>query len=235
MTEARLDDLLDELVAPFETRPDGWTDVLTRARRTRRRYAVAAAAAVALLIVPAVALSGEIASLFQGTPAPPAVSTSFETANRVADMATKNGFADRFPHADVSQAHGVLQVQTSDGPEDLWAAPNEQGGNCWWIDFANDPPVNDEQPGFGACDTKNSGGIEPGITWVYDHPALSTLFGMVHVQADRVVVQLEDGSRLSLPVVEGAFLASLDKGARLGTVTAYDGDEQVASWESPVG
>ena len=64
MTEARIDDLLDGLVPPFEPRPDGWDDVLARARGTRRRYVLAAAAAAALLIVPtAVALRGEITNL----------------------------------------------------------------------------------------------------------------------------------------------------------------------------
>jgi hypothetical protein len=36
-----------------------------------------------------------------------------------------------------------------------------------------------------------------------------------------------------VPVVEGAFLASLDKGARLEHITAYDGDDQVAMWSAP--
>jgi hypothetical protein len=48
-------------------------------------------------------------------------------------------------------------------------------------------------------------------------------------------VRLEDGTSLTLPVVEGAFLASLDRGAQLDHITAYDGDEAVAAWEAPVG
>ena len=42
-----------------------------------------------------------------------------------------------------------------------------------------------------------------------------------------------DGTTRTLPVVEGAFLASLDRDAQLDHITAYDGDEQVASWEMP--
>jgi hypothetical protein len=237
MTETRIDELLDELVRPFDARADGWADVLGRARRTRRRYTLAAAVAAAVVVVPTgVALGGEIASLFQGTPAPPAVSTSFEANNRVADMATQKGFGDKFPHADVSRAHGVLEIQTPDGPEQVWAAPNEQGGNCWWVDFANDPVVNGNQLGFGTCVTgEQSRTIEPGITWEEPHAALATLFGLVHVQADRVVVRLKDGSSRTLPVVEGAFLASLHEGAQLDHITAYDGDEVAASWEPPEG
>ena len=232
MSEPRIDDLLDELVAPFDPRPDGWNDVLRRSRRTRRRYAVAVVALAALLLVPtAVALRGEITNLFQGAPAPPAVTTSFESNNSVADLATQRGFEDRFPRADVSRAHGVLQVETVYGPEDLWAAPDDQGGNCWWVDFANDPPVGGAQPGYGTCDTGEHAPIEPGVYWDEPHGGVSTLFGLVHVQADRVVVTLTDGSTRTLPVVEGAFLAALDKGARLEHISAYDGNEQVAAWQ----
>jgi hypothetical protein len=237
MTEARIDDLLDGLVAPFEPRPDGWDDVLARAGRTRRRYVLVAAAAVALLLVPtAVALRGEITSLFEGTPAPPAVSNTFEGGNRIADLATQKGFGDRFPHADVSRAHGVLEIQTVYGPQDLWAAPNDRGGTCWFWDFANDEPTEPggAQPGSGACDNGgHRASIGTSIGWELAHPAISTLFGLVDVRADRVVVRLQDGSTRTLPVVEGAFLASLDKGARLEHITAYDGDDQVATWTAP--
>jgi hypothetical protein len=237
MTEARIDELLDELVAPFPARPDGWDDVLARAGRTRRRYVLVAAAAAALLVVPtAVALRGEITSLFEGTPAPPAVSNTFEGGNRMADLSTRKGFGDRFPHADVSKAHGVLEIQTVYGPQDLWAAPNDQGGTCWFWDFANDEPSDPSgaQPGSGTCDDGGRrSSIAPSIAWELPHPAVSTLFGLVDVHADRVVVELTDGSTRTLPVVEGAFLASLDRGARLEHITAYDGDEQVATFTRP--
>jgi hypothetical protein len=237
MNDARIDRLLDELVEPFETRTDGWADVRARSRRAGGRYALLAAAVAALLLVPAaVALRGQIASLFQGTPAPPEISSSFEANNRVADMATQKGFGDRFPHADVSRAHGVIEVQTPDGPEDLWAAPTDQGGQCWWVDFVNDPSGPGAKYGFGTCDTtQTSAPIEPGLTWLEPHATLMTLFGRVHVKADRVAVRLEDGTGLTLPVVEGAFLASVDNGSRLAHISAFEGNDEVASWEAPVG
>jgi hypothetical protein len=237
MSEPRLDDLLERFVAPFDPRPDGWHDVLSRAGGARRRYAIVAAAAAALLLVPtAVALRGAITGLFQGTPAPPEISSSFEANNRVADMATQKGFGDRFPHADVSRAHGVIEVQTPDGAEDLWAAPTDQGGQCWWVDFANDPSGPGGKYGFGTCDTtQSSAPIEPGLTWLEPHATLMTLFGRVHVKADRVAVRLEDGTALTLPVVEGAFLASVDNGSRLAHISAFEGNDEVASWEAPVG
>jgi hypothetical protein len=56
------------------------------------------------------------------------------------------------------------------------------------------------------------------------------------VKADRVVVELEDGSARTLPVVERVILASLDKDAQLRQITAYEGDRQVTTWrKAPVG
>ena len=225
MTETRIDELLDELVPAIEPRSDGWEDVLARAHTTRRRYAALAVAALALLLVPtAVALRGQIADLFQGTPAPPAVSTSFQTNNKAADMATQKGFGHKFPHADVSQAHGVIEIQTADGPQDMWVAPNDQAGKCWFIDWANDAPGPGGQFGFGGCypPWPASSDINWGSIWVYPHPDLLTVYGYVLAPAARVDVRLADGSTLTLPVVEGGFLGSMPKGAEVERITAYD-------------
>lgn len=235
MTESRIDDLLDELVPPSAPAAGGWDDVLARAHATRSRYVVLAVAALALLLVPtAVALRGRISDLFQGTPAPPAVSTSFEAGNKVADMATRKGFGDEFPHADVSQAHGVVEIQTPDGPQDLWAAPNEQGGTCWFVDWANDPVGPDgQQFGFGGCDPSPAPAshINWGSVWGYSHPDLITVWGHVFVPADSVHVRLDDGTTTTLPVVEGAFLGSFRKGAQVESLTAYDGSGNVVATE----
>jgi hypothetical protein len=235
MSEAPINDLLEEHVAPFEPRADGWDDVLARARRTRRRYAAIGAALVALLLVPtAVALRGQITDLFQGTPAPPAVSTSFQANNRIADLALRKGFGSKFPHADVAQAHGVLEIQTTDGPEDLWAAPNDQGGQCYFVNFGNDPAGPGGQYGFGGCDPSQTpaSNINWGGVWVEPHPTLFTIWGHVFVPAAEVEVRLEDGSKLTLPVVEGFFLGSLDKGAQVSRITAYGASGDVVAHSS---
>ena len=230
-----IDDMLEEAVPPFETRPDGWKDVLRRARRTRRRYALLAGAVAALLLVPA---GLALRAAFQGTPAPPAVQMWF------ADALTQKGFAHRFPHANVSEAHGVLEVQTPDGPEDLWVAPNDQNGACWFIDFANDPPGPHGQYGFGGCYPVEDlmlgrsrhatygilsprpqslfTGVDWGAVWIEPHPALQTLWGRLTVPAVRVEVDLANGSTLHLPVVENFFLASLSKDDRVTEIRAYD-------------
>ena len=234
MTESRIDELLDEHVPAFEPHSDGWEDVLARAHTTRRRYAALAVAALALLLVPtAVALRGQIADLFQGTPAPPAVSTSFEANNKVADMATQKGFGEKFPHADVSQAHGVIEIQTADGPQDLWAAPNDKGGTCYFVDWVNDAPGPDgQQFGFGGCSQSSppSSDIGWGSIWSYAHPNLLTVYGQVYVPAARVHVQLADGGALTLPVVEDYFLGSLPNGVKVERIIAYnDSGDPVAT------
>jgi hypothetical protein len=232
MTESRIDELLDEHVPVFEPRSEGWEDVLARAHTTRRRYAVLVVAALALLLVPtAVALRGQIADLFEGTPAPPAVSTSFEANNKVADMATQKGFGDKFPHADVSEAHGVIEIQTADGPQDLWVAPSDQGGTCYFIDWANDVPGPGGQFGFGGCSQSSPrSGIGWGNVWAYSHPDLMTLYGHVYVPATRVDVRLADDSVRTLPVVEDYFLGSLPKNVKIDGITAYnDSGDAVAT------
>jgi hypothetical protein len=231
-----IDELLEELVPPFEARGDGWDDVLHRARHTRKRYALITAAVAALLLVPA---GLALHAVFQGTPAPPAVQTWF------ADALTQKGFGNRFPHAKVDQAHGVLEAQTADGPEDLWVAPNDQNGAYWFIDWADDPPGPDGQYGFGGCypfagfmlGRSQHGpyaaisptgfreletGIDWGAVWVYPHPTLQTLWGRLTVQATRVEVDLADGTTLHLPVVESFFLASLSRDDKVTEIRAYD-------------
>jgi hypothetical protein len=240
MTETRIDELLDDYVPAFEPRSDGWEDVLARVRTTRRRYAAVAVMALALLLVPtAVALRGQITDLFEGTAPPPAVSGFFKANNKMADMAMQKGFGARFPHADVGKAHGVIEIQTPDGPQDLWVAPNDQGGVCWFIDFANDPAPNGVHPGSGSCDTSETAHPSSGIAfegpgWDITHPSLYTVDGRVYGDAATVQVAFADGSKITLPVVEGLFLGSLDRPVKMTQVTAYDdAGNQVAQMTRP--
>lgn len=70
--------------------------------------------------------------------------------------------------------------------------------------------------------------------WVEPHPSLVTLWGRVFVPADRVDVQLGDGLTLTLPVVEGVFLGSPDRGAKVAQIAAYDAaDNEVATVSRP--
>jgi hypothetical protein len=192
-------------------------------RRPRRALAVAVAALV--LVPTAVAFGGKLANLFEGTPAPPAVSNAFAESNRVADSVVKQGFVSQWPHADVSKAHGVIEIQTPDGPEDMWAAPDDLGGQCTFIDFANDSPGQNGMPGFGDCPRaapQPDEGIGFGDEWSYKHPDLLTIYGNVYSDAATVRVTFDDGSTATLPVVEHFYLGSVAEGMKVDSVTALD-------------
>jgi hypothetical protein len=196
-----------------------------RTVRPRSRLVLAVAAAALVLVPTAVAFGGKLADLFEGTPAPPDVSTTFAGFNRIADSAVQQGFASRWPQVDVSKAHGVIEIQTPDGPEDMWAAPNDQGGQSYFIDFANDPPGKDGMPGFGGSGNparQSDEKIDFGDIWTYAHPDLMTLYGSLNVDAATVRVTLDDGSTATLPVVEHLFLGSAARGVKVDSVTAYD-------------
>jgi hypothetical protein len=212
----------------------------------RPRIALTAAVVGLVLVPTALAFGHRILDLFQGTPAPPAISFVFTGQNRFAEMAMRAGFAIQFPHVDVSKAHGVIQIETADGPEELWAAPNDQGGQCSFIDFAEQPPgssahnevthVAHNSPGAAdSTSTVNGLGIgtcDPAtpppsnitlhqFAWTL-HPSLVTVTGTVYVDAATVQLTLADGSTTTLPVVERLFLGSFDKRAEVTQVTAYD-------------
>ncbi len=200
------------------------------------RFVVLLVVATLVLLPAALAFGGRIIALFEGTPAPPAVSSNFVAFNQMADMATRNGFAAKFPQADVSNAHGVIEIQTPDGPEHLWVAPNDQGGQCWFIDFADDPPgPSGQQYGFGGCDPSSPppSNISWGTVWVRPHPSLMTVFGHVYVNAATLQLTLADNSTLRLPIVDGLFLGSLDKGDKVTQLTAYDEAGKRAAQTTP--
>jgi hypothetical protein len=212
--------------------PDGrsadWGEVLQRAgipdEGWRWRPVLVAAVVVVALACAGVAIAAGFGA-FEGTPAPPDVSTNFTKLNQFADAAIQKGFSLKLPQTDASKAHGVIETQTSDGPEDLWAAPNNQGGQCFLIDWANDPPGQDgSKYGFNGCEQSPPppSNISFSDVWIYAHPDLMTVYGSVYVPAARVQITLDDGSTVTLPVVENLFLGSLPRGTKLNRAIAFD-------------
>jgi hypothetical protein len=209
----------------------------SRGQRLRGvRPILAAALVVGVLAAAGVGIAAGFGA-FQGTPAPPDVSTSFKQLNEFADVDVQNGFASAFPQTDASKAHGVIEIQTPDGPEDLWAAPNNQGGQCYLIDWANDPVGKEgSRNGFDGCEQTPppTSNISVNDVWVYKHPDVVTVYGSVYVPAATVQISLDDGSSVTLPVVENLFLGSAPRGATVDKVTAFDtaGNEVAQSPES---
>ena len=230
MTDELLTTFRSEVAQPDRATADRIYALATARGKRRRRGAqprlLLGVAVAALVLVPTgVAFGGKLADLFEGTPAPPDIVTNFADFNQMPDPATQQGFAWKWPRADVSKAHGVIEIQTPDGPEDMWAAPNDQGGQCYFVDFANDPPGQHGRYGFGGCDTTTSmsdSKIGFGDIWTYEHPDLLTVNGSVYVDASTVQLAFEDGSTMTLPVVEHLFLGSTAKGMKVEKVTAFD-------------
>jgi len=235
------DEVIARLAAANPVPHDGTLHVL-EAVRLRRSWRPMLGVAVAL-----VALAGAGVAVaagfgaFEGTPAPPEITSDLTVPKQIVADATKQGFAQAFPQADVSHAHGVIEIQTPDGPLDLWAAPNDQGGQCFFIDYANDPVGSSGgKPGTGGCITPDTYGdskiVVDGPEWGIDHPDLLTVYGSVEVDAATVKIGLQDGSALSAPVAEHFFLVSIPKpaaqgDAKLEKVTAFDATgTKVAEW-----
>ena len=168
-----LDHLLDELV-PAERDTGSWSDVLDRARRSRRRYNAAVAAVAALVLAPA---AWAAVNAFEGTPAPQVIQQNF-SYTRVTINPTTGAILDLLPAADASKAHGVLQLQTSDGPLDLWAAPETNGsGTCWFAGWESDISAHYGPIGTGSCTESNDAAINPRTYNAASHPAYTVLVG----------------------------------------------------------
>jgi hypothetical protein len=233
--DAYLDRLLDELVAAQGR--EAWHDVLDRARRSRRRYLVAVALVAALILVPT---SWGIAQAFQGTPAPPTVKADLRFGNKMrAEVAKTLGRKE--PKAIASKAHGVIQVQTADGPINLWAAPATDGGTCYLIAW---------QSGLGAATSScvpatatpaNSDGGPHNLVFStqgdYAHRNYNIVNGYAYGGATTVRVTLSNGKTKTLPVVEGLFLGALRQSThwrlrpKIVSVVAHDAHGQVVgSW-----
>lgn len=224
MMDAHLDQLLDELV-PAEPR-EQWNDVLHRARRSRRRFIAVVAAVGVLVLAPA---TWAAVNAFEGTPAPQVIQQNF-SYTRVTINPTTGAILDLLPAADASKAHGVLQLQTSDGPLDLWAAPEADGsGTCWFVGWESDVSIH--ALGFGSCTTSNDAAITPATYNDASHPAYTVLVGSVTGSETTLDVTLTDGSTTTLPVAEHLFLGALPHGSKLASITGRDANGNVvASW-----
>lgn len=229
--DAYLDGLLDELV-PAEPR-EAWSDVLHRARRSRRRYTAVVAVVGALVLVPA---AWAAVNAFEGTPAPPVIQQNFVQWNAAADMWNlvllnpRTGAVTPYPGADASQAHGVLQLQTADGPLDLWAAPELDGiGSCWFVGWESDLHA-DPAIGNSSCTSADGPAINPQTYNDASHP-YTVLVGSVTGAETTLDVTLTDGSTTTLPVVEHLFLGALPPGSEPASIVGRDAaGNVVASW-----
>jgi hypothetical protein len=223
MTEAYLDDLLDEFVPPPLARAD-WEDVLGRARRDRRRLALIVAVLTALVIVPtALAFGGRLADWFEGKPAPASIRQDFVGFNadmqKMAVGTAKAGLVRKAPQAIAARAHGVLALETADGPVYLWAAPRRGGGICWLTQL-----VAAKRLAVLSCD--EAWPLTRRLTFqtygTVFYPSEQFIIGRVFGGAASVMVALSDGETTKLPVVEGLFVGAYPKHVHPLKIAAYN-------------
>jgi hypothetical protein len=232
MTDTYLDSLLDELVLadPHEA----WSDVLGRARHSRRRVTAVVALVAALVLVPA---TWAAVDAFEGTPAPQSIQQNFlqwdaQAAAQQYALA-QAGFTAKVPRAEPDKAHGVLQLQTGHGPLDMWAAPASGGGTCEFIGWESDLSRPAGAYGYGGCvpaAPQNGDDIAWGeVNLPPTHPSYWVLSGYVYGDAATVDVVLADGRTTTLPVVERLFMAAFASQEKISSLTARDADGTVVA------
>jgi hypothetical protein len=198
------------------------TRALARRRRARpgRRGAVFALASAALLgvllVTPAFGLGGRLLGLIQGSPAPPEVQTHFAVSNEhrktFLAYAEQAGHAlqDRFSPVIAAEARGLFAIESADGPIYLWAAPTEDGRQCWLIQ-AGAAPATGRPYGGGSCDgIDETNAIRPSYGWTAERPSVRIVHARVFDDAiTHVEVELEGAPALVLPVVAGHALGTV--------------------------
>jgi hypothetical protein len=211
-----------------------WLDVRRRARRPWKRVAlvVVVAAAAVLVVAPAFGIGGRALDLIRGDPAPPDVQTYFAASNtlreRMFAQAADAGIElhDRFSRVIPNEARGVIALETPDGPIYLWAAPTEDGRQCWI------GPVD------GSCDGDRTGSLRPeGPGWTIERPSVLIFHVRVYDEAiTRVQLELEGANELSLPVVSGHALGTIPKQEHVvlqSVIGRNDDGDVVARWTRP--
>jgi hypothetical protein len=229
-------DALDRAVPPISNGGGDWDDVLRRAdanvvalRRPRRRIwvAIAAAAAlVALVVNPAFGIGGRVLDWFEGSPAPEEVKRGLsELDGPPEDIAALFGG----PRVRADEARGVIALETSAGLAYLWAAPTDDGGWCWYTQMP-EVPVEGGTTSSAAitCNSFSSAAerLQVGSSGE-ESTGLTLVEGRVQSPITSVELELGDGSREPVKLVNGFFLAEVPTGREAEAVIGRDADGDV--------
>jgi hypothetical protein len=204
-------------------------------RRTllsRRRPLAAALAFVVLLgvllVTPAFGVRGRILDAIQGKPAPPEVKDYFAVNNKqrakLFAFAEKAGAAlhDRFSPVLADQARGVLAIESPDGPVFLWAAPTEDGRECWLLQAAQETPGG----GIASCDViGDPKSLRPETLWSENRPNVMIVYARIYGETiTRVDALLDHGQRMSLAFARGFALGTIARDEKLTAVVGLNDD-----------
>jgi hypothetical protein len=209
-----------------------------RAPRSRRRavsLVVAAGALLgALLVTPAFGLGDRLLDLLQRPAAPREVQEHFAANNTVRKQLfahveeAGHTMQDRFSRVIAGEARGVAAIESADGPIYLWAAPTEDGRQCWLIQ-AGAEAATGRPYGSTSCDvTEVESKIRFGTLWTVERPSVKIVHVRVYDDAiTRAGIVVEDGREVSLPVVAGHALGTVAKETRVLAFVGRDasGDE----------
>jgi hypothetical protein len=203
-------------------------------RSGRRAVSIALAAATVLgvlLATPAFGIGGQVLDLIRGKPAPPEVQTSFAANDTLRAKLYAHAQAagarlhDRFAPVVADQARGVAAIESADGPIYLWAAPTEDGRQCWLIQTGAEAAT--MRPyGVSSCDgTDAEGLIRPQALWTAERPSVEIVHARVYDDViTRVDVELERSPSVSLEVVSGHAIGTVPKDARVVAFVGKDAD-----------
>ena len=248
MSEQVLAELLDRVVPASERgRPD-WAEVMAtvgepsasvqrRRWKPRRRHSalVAALALAVLSVTPAFGVRDRLLDLIEGTPAPVEVKTHFASSDalrtQLFESANEAGATlhDRFSPVVASGARGIFALDTADGPIYLWAAPTEDGRQCWLIQAGSDRATG-RPYGLGGCDNEpHVSDMRPETWWTAERPSVKILHARIYDEAiTHVVAELQDGSTVPLHVAAGHALATVEQDALvLALVGRNDAGEEI--------
>jgi hypothetical protein len=221
VTDALIDDLLDEYVPAVRQLPQ-WEAVLRRARRPRRRAAIVASLAAAVLLPAGIGVAD---GWFTGKPAPPEIRQrfrefdAFEQAMQAAEA--KRGLREKAPIAIARKAYGVLALDTPDGPVYLWAAPERgSAGLCSVLQVYVKPRRTPLE--LTGCDARRRPILEASVYGGAAFPSGNFVQGRASGGAVSVLVELSNGERLRLPVRRTFFLGHIPKHTHPVRTTSYD-------------
>jgi hypothetical protein len=198
----------------------------------------------AVIATPARGVGERIVDLVWSPSAPPEVQDSFasnnESRKKLFAFAEESGgvLHDRFSAVIASQARGIFAIDAPGGPIYLWAAPTEDGRECWLIQAGVEPAT--KRPfGLGGCDVPEPRqALNPtSIWWDAERPDIKILSARTYDDAIvQVDVELDGAAPLNLPVIAGYALGTVPKEQHVLAFIGRDADgEEVARYTMPNG